>query len=221
MHFSRQTNSNKNNECKGQEEEYDVEKILDKRKRYGVVEYFLKWKDYDDSHNSWEPMENIKCDSLITSFENLTKEFNKTQAKHGRKRARSNTNVKRSSKSFKMTSLLSEKKDIKSDESEDNDLVSYNQSDSASRENSDEVVEKDNNLTPINKNDSIDNTEMPKIKIAERVINYVFSQGDLMYYIKLKGIEEPVWLIAKVVHKMCPQLLIKYFETIFQWSTEN
>lgn len=219
--YSRRINSNKNNECKEQEQEYIVEKILDKRIRYGIVEYFLKWKDYDDTYNSWEPMENIKCKRLITAFENQTKEFKKTLIKHGRKRAQSNTNVKRSSKSFKKTSLLLKKKVVESDESEDSDLVSNNQSDSVSSEDSDEVVEKDNNLTPINKNDSIDNTEMPKRKIAEKVISVTRSHGKLMILIKIKGIEEPVSLKAKVVHKRCPQVLIKYYETISAWKTKK
>lgn len=222
MHFySRRTNSNKNNEAKVSEQEYNVEKILDKRIRNGIVEYFLKWKDYDDSHSSWEPMENIKCERLITSFENQIKKFNKTHAKQARKSPQSNTYVKRSSKSFKKTSLLLEKKDIESDKSEDNDLVSSNQSDSFSSEDSDEVVEKDNNLTPINKNDSIDNNEMPKRKIAEKVIHIYRIHDKLMYLIKIKGIKEPVLLNAEVVHKRCPQVLIKYYETVSKWTTNN
>ena len=32
---------------------YRVEKVLRKRKRKGVVEYFVKWKGYPDNFNSW------------------------------------------------------------------------------------------------------------------------------------------------------------------------
>ena len=32
---------------------YRVEKVLRKRKRKGVVEYFVKWKGYPDKFNSW------------------------------------------------------------------------------------------------------------------------------------------------------------------------
>ncbi|RWS14081.1 chromobox protein 1-like isoform X3 [Dinothrombium tinctorium] len=50
--------------------DYTVERILDKRiNDDGVIEYFLKWQDYDESFNTWEPIGNLMCDSLVTEFE--------------------------------------------------------------------------------------------------------------------------------------------------------
>ena len=38
---------------------YRVENVLRKRKRKGVVEYFVKWKGYSDKFNSWVPESNV------------------------------------------------------------------------------------------------------------------------------------------------------------------
>ena len=52
--------------------DYDVEKILDSRKprsKRKKIEYYIKWLDYPDSENSWEPVSalgNVK--DMIAEF---------------------------------------------------------------------------------------------------------------------------------------------------------
>ena len=57
------------------EEEYVVERIVDKRtSKSGKVEYFLKWKGYGEEDNTWEPKENVSCKDMIDDFEKKLRE---------------------------------------------------------------------------------------------------------------------------------------------------
>jgi hypothetical protein len=40
-------------------EEYEVDKILDSRRRWGKLEYFVHWSGYDVNERTWEPAENL------------------------------------------------------------------------------------------------------------------------------------------------------------------
>lgn len=55
------------------EEEYIVEKILNKRIVDGRTQYLLKWNGYSNAENSWEPVENLACSDLIADFEGRLK----------------------------------------------------------------------------------------------------------------------------------------------------
>jgi hypothetical protein len=42
------------------EEEFEVERILEKRKRQGQSEWLVKWKGYPIEESTWEPSKNLK-----------------------------------------------------------------------------------------------------------------------------------------------------------------
>lgn len=66
------------------DEEYEVEKVLDKRVKKGnQVEYLVKWKNYDDpDDNTWEPADNLKeAKTAIDKFEKDLEAKNSAAAK--------------------------------------------------------------------------------------------------------------------------------------------
>lgn len=64
----------------GEEETFVVENILDKRCKYGRVEYLIKWQGYDNPEdNTWEPKDNCVSISwfygIFSLFSNLFLNF--------------------------------------------------------------------------------------------------------------------------------------------------
>ena len=51
-------------------EEWEVEKILNKKKIRGVEKYLIRWKGFTAEGNTWERRENLKnAEELIEEFE--------------------------------------------------------------------------------------------------------------------------------------------------------
>lgn len=80
-----QENENGTNE----EEEYEVEKVVDKRIHKGKVEYLLKWKGYPSDENTWEPEDSLDCPELLQEYEkNRAREKQPVEVKKEKKEKR-------------------------------------------------------------------------------------------------------------------------------------
>ena len=61
------------------EDEYIVEKILDKKRMNGVIKYKVKWEGYDESDCTWEPKENLEnVLYLVEEYDNFIKQKEKS-----------------------------------------------------------------------------------------------------------------------------------------------
>merc|ERR1712025_172785 len=84
------------------DEEYEVEKILDKRaEKGGYTEYLVKWKNYEDpEENTWEPVDNLgDAEKAIKAFEKDLEAKNlAANAKNNKRKSGPNSAVQNPSK---------------------------------------------------------------------------------------------------------------------------
>lgn len=84
-----------------EEDEYNVEDIRAERKnpRTGVLEYLIKWENYPETQNTWEPIDNLKCPDIIQRF----KEREKTKRKRRSSTQRDSTQTGSTTKKPRQT----------------------------------------------------------------------------------------------------------------------
>lgn len=63
------------------DKEYEVQRILDvRKKKNGTREFLVHWKGWSSRFDSWEPEDNLNCNDLIEDFDSkLSKAKNSTQ----------------------------------------------------------------------------------------------------------------------------------------------
>lgn len=227
-------------------EEFVVDKILDRRIRRGKKEYFIKWKDYGDDDDTWEPEENLDCQDLIKQFEkNHPKEDENTAAAKPRSKSRKSATkrslvdessdsepvakVSRSSSSGftsaakgsgRSTSPLVQANDTKSGKSKGT---------KGGKGKSNQGMNFKVNISDQNKKagGEKENTQPSGFErglAPERILGAApgvpgTGNKDLLFLIKWKGSEDADLVPAKVANVRCPQLVISFYEERVAWET--
>jgi len=175
-----------------QENEFIVEKILDKRKRGGRVEYFLKWKGYPETDNTWEPSSNLDCPDLISEFENKLKEKQQQEEQQH------------------------EEKPKKRQQQQINNGKEHHHSRHHDDSSAQSPAKKKKPTTPSSTtaNDFADKT-------PEKILGATDSSGELSFLVKWKNLEEPDLVPAKICNHQCPQVVIQFYESRLTWKSSN
>ncbi|XP_016656170.1 chromobox protein homolog 1-like [Acyrthosiphon pisum] len=202
-----------------QEDEYIVEKILDKRVIKNKVEYFLKWNGYDDTDNTWEPLENLNCKDLIIDFEKNLKQQNdrkkKEKLERGRKRTSSEAGLSQDSKKHRNSSIYNSKIRVeKADESSEAGPSIPKKSKTLLTENN------ENSVTEGSKEIENNSTTTSIKKQVKEIIGATNFNGSLEFLVKWEGLRKTEFVSAEELKLKCPQILIKYYEGKLKWRDE-
>jgi len=183
------------------EEEYVVEKIIEKRiVKGGKVEYFLKWQGFGEEDNTWEPEENLGCPELIAEFERLWEE------KEKKKKEQKAAAAQKKRPGPASTKVQEEKKENKRErESTGGDVGSSKKmkTKEASSTKTAEVNGFDRGLNP------------------EKIIGATDSSGELMFLMKWKDTDEADLVPSRQANVKCPQVVIAFYEERLTWHTNS
>lgn len=176
------------------EEEYVVEKVLDRRVNKGRVEFFLKWKGYSEKHNTWEPEKNLDCPELIS-------EFMKTY----KKGSSGGSSTPSSGGSKSSTGSLGRSKDSSTSKKRGSDDEEEGGSKPKKKKEDDILVARgfERGLEP------------------EKIIGATDSCGDLMFLMKWKDSDEADLVLAKEANHKCPQIVIAFYEERLTWHEDS
>ncbi len=203
--------------------EYEVEKIVNKRIRNGKVEYKIKWAGYSMDECTWEPLKNLE--NIAKMIENYN--MNLIEKKEGKK------NINKQ--------LLGKKKEnpnknkiIKEIEKNENNINNFENNQNDNQQNNivnNEIINNNiiqdnvnsNNSNSENNNITYENQNDQKFYIDERYkeVYTIKKNGDDLCAIvnyDNNGVLEKKSILTKELQKLNPFILIQFYESKIKFT---
>ncbi|XP_037712400.1 heterochromatin protein 1 [Drosophila subpulchrella] len=186
-----------------EEEEYAVEKIIDRRVRKGKVEYYLKWKGYAETENTWEPESNLDCQDLIQQYELSRKDEEKAAAS---KKDRPSSSAKAKENTGRVSTSASSANKRKSEEP-------AAPAGNKSKRTTD--ADQDSNASVTGA------TGFDRGLEAEKILGASDNNGRLTFLIQFKGVDQAEMVPSSVANLKIPQMVIHFYEERLSWYSDN
>ena len=175
---------------------YNIEKILKRRKSKNRLEYKIKWEGYPLSQSTWEPLEN-----LVSAIE-YVEEYDK------------NHPFKSNQKSNKKDKLLGKKKTLKKNEKKRIITKALK----INVDKNEKKAEKSDNIEEEKKTDNYINQELKKYSIDDSLkgISKIIKRGETLWAsvdkMEKNGEIETLWIDTARLKIDNPWILLDFYE---------
>jgi hypothetical protein len=207
------------------EPEYEVERIVKKRVKGSKVEYEIKWKNYPESDNTWEPVEHLTCTELLADFEaqakkkaDKEKEKKKPGPASASKAASSAKKPEKKPEEEKKAETSTSKRRSKADSPVPVPDSTSNKRKKTSQAPS--VTDDEGSSTPTRSGPK-EKKGFERGLAPEKIIGATDSNGQLMFLMKWEGTEDADLVFAKDANSKCPQIVIKFYEERLTWHSNS
>ncbi|CAF0911749.1 unnamed protein product [Adineta steineri] len=178
-----------------EEAEFIVEKILDRKVQNGEVYYFLKWKGFNESENTWEPEINLDCPELIADYHK-----------------RLNAQPKKSSNGTT----------VQTNATNNNNSNSNSNSNSNKRSARDSIDQQQQEISEATKkNKRANDFGYGRGLEIEKILGATDVYGELMFLIKWQSTDKPELVPARIANVKSPQHVIRFYEDRLTWANTD
>lgn len=199
--------------------EYSVEAIRARRKntKTGADEYFIKWKGYPESDNTWEPLENLKCPELMQKFHE--KEATKRRKKRAGKQAES---TPQPAKRLRRGPSLNGNDETSNNEEEKlflEDLDEDDDDDTAMSQSQSQKKQKNGSKHKENRADPVSLKGFERGLPLERILTASVGDDDKLYFfLKWEGRNELDMVDADELEQKASYELCKWYRNRLYWK---
>lgn len=214
-----------------EEEEYQVEKIIDRRENNGEVEYFLKWKGFSELENTWEPEDNLNCTELLEEF-NREYAKNSSKNKEGKSEAsskhvydekpgkRNKETISDSERKGKLSRPTKEKTNLDIAENKEKKEKDKKSEDKDERGIKRKATKSES--SPKKKKRTQIVTGFDKGYQAQSILGATDTAGgELHFLISWANTNEAELVPARIANLKIPQMVIKFYEERLIWTNGN
>jgi len=223
-----------------EDELYNVEKILDKKKVGGKVLYKVKWEGYDIDQCTWEPLKNLfNVQKFINEYEKKHKQSNQNSLnkKHKRNSSLSKNSINNKEKKSEQKSLSKIRSEIvsnfdsnkKQKKNIDDEYMSKSKKSKKSFKNKSSLNSKNSqkNLTKNDEESDFIDKIYPEYKYDEsfsKVLSIKKSKNGILCkveYIDENNICNVKNVLAKNLRKINPNILLDFYENKIKFVKDN